>query len=168
MNDCIEPGQDLLVTLTTQLDFAEYTIRKMRVKCVSNKQTKAHTQWYSYTCTLPGYFSLQTSDSNPPLEVTQFHFVGWPDHGVPKNAMTLINFIRCVRRTHPFSDESHLLVHCSAGVGRTGTFIVLDSMLQRMKEEDSVNVYESVRQLRTQRVQMVQTQVLKMYTAALI
>ncbi len=50
-----------------------------------------------------------------------------------------------------------MLVHCSAGVGRTGTFILLDSMLERMKVEDSVNVYEFLRNMRAKRVFMVQT-----------
>ena len=50
-----------------------------------------------------------------------------------------------------------MLVHCSAGVGRTGTFILLDSMLERMKAEDTVNVYEFLRNMRAKRVFMVQT-----------
>ena len=99
------------------------------------------------------------SPSSAPLKVTQFHFTGWPDHGVPQNGVTLINFIKRVRTVHPYSDRRPLLVHCSAGVGRTGAFIVLDSMLQRMKTEENLNIYEFLKQLRAQRVLMVQTQV---------
>ena len=54
-----------------------------------------------------------------------------------------------------------MLVHCSAGVGRTGTFILLDSMLERIEEEKTVNVYEFLTQMRRQRVHMVQTLVSK-------
>ena len=100
-----------------------------------------------------------TAPGSAPLKVTQYHFTGWPDHGVPQNGVTLINFIRRVRTSHPYSDSRPLLVHCSAGVGRTGAFIVLDSMLQRMQGEQSLNIYEFLKQLRTQRVLMVQTQV---------
>lgn len=50
-----------------------------------------------------------------------------------------------------------MLVHCSAGVGRTGTFIILDSMLERIMSENTVNVYEFLTRLRQQRVHMVQT-----------
>ena len=92
-----------------------------------------------------------------PLEVIQFHFVAWPDHGVPDNHALMLNFVRRVRKLHPYSNPCPLLVHCSAGVGRTGTFIVLDTMLERMKEEDTLNIYDYVTKLRKQRVLMVQT-----------
>ena len=95
----------------------------------------------------------------PPLNITQFHFVAWPDHGVPDNCAIMLNFVRHVRKLHPYSNPCPLLVHCSAGVGRTGTFIVLDSMLERMKTEDTLNIYDFVKHLRNQRVLMVQTQV---------
>ena len=52
-----------------------------------------------------------------------------------------------------------MLVHCSAGVGRTGVFIALDSMLERVEKEKTVNVYEFLTNMRRKRIQMVQTQV---------
>ena len=91
--------------------------------------------------------------------MTQYHFTSWPDHGVPKFATSLIAFIRRVQKGHNKDDGYPLLVHCSAGVGRTGTFILLDSMLERMKAENTVNVYEFLHNMRTKRVLMVQTQV---------
>ena len=53
------------------------------------------------------------------------------------------------------------MVHCSAGVGRTGTFVMLDSMMDRLKVEDSINVYEFLRQMRSKRMYMVQVLVRK-------
>ena len=50
-----------------------------------------------------------------------------------------------------------MLVHCSAGVGRTGSFITLDYMLERIKTEPTINIYEFVTNLRKQRMLMVQT-----------
>ena len=85
--------------------------------------------------------------------------MAWPDHGVPTNAISLVNFIKRVRNTHPYSRQDLLLVHCSAGVGRTGTFITLDYMLERIKQENTINIYEFVSNLRKQRVLMVQTAV---------
>ena len=93
-----------------------------------------------------------------PLTITHYHFLSWPDHDVPQFATALIGFIRRVRSSNTKSNQP-LLVHCSAGVGRTGTFIVLDSMLERMENEKTVNVYEFLTNTRRKRVHMVQTQV---------
>jgi netrin-G3 ligand len=104
------------------------------------------------------YPSFQNEEPDvPPLQVIQFHYLAWPDHGVPKNAISMINFIKRVRRAHAYDRQDLLLVHCSAGVGRTGTFITLDSMMKRMKMENSINILEFVSNLRKQRVLMVQT-----------
>ena len=86
-----------------------------------------------------------------------FHYLAWPDHGVPANPMSMINFIKRVRKIHPYSNKDLVLVHCSAGVGRTGTFITLDSMLERVKTESAINIHKFVKDLRKQRVMMVQT-----------
>ncbi len=91
------------------------------------------------------------------LEVTLFHYTSWPDHGVPSSGMSLIYFTRAVRKTHPQDDPRPLLVHCSAGVGRTGTFIVLDTMLDRMEQDGMIHIYDCVTHIRKQRVLLVQT-----------
>lgn len=100
---------------------------------------------------------MQQTAAVEPLKVTQYHFISWPDHGVPKFATSLISFIRLVQKGHNKDLGKPLLVHCSAGVGRTGTFLTLDSMLERIKAEKSVNVYQFVWNMRQQRVLMVQT-----------
>ena len=71
--------------------------------------------------------------------------------------MSLIYFTRAVRKTHPQDDSRPLLVHCSAGVGRTGTFIVLDTMLDRMEQDGMIHIYDCVTHIRKQRVLLVQT-----------
>ena len=73
--------------------------------------------------------------------------------------MSLIAFIHHVRKVHPVSLEQPLLVHCSAGVGRTGTLILLDIVMQQMKVEGSLSVHQCLRKLRMQRMKMVQSQV---------
>ena len=103
----------------------------------------------------------QTTETDEgPLAVTQYHFTSWPDHGVPQFTTSLVSFVRRVQKAHNKDGGVPLLVHCSAGVGQTGTFILLDSMLEKMREENSLNVYECLVNLRKRRVLMVQTLVL--------
>ena len=108
---------------------------------------------------LVSHLFTQQSSSNesPPLDVTHFHYTGWPDHGVPSNAMSLVHFGRHIRKFHPISDDAPLVVHCSAGVGRTGTFIALDMMVQAVHTDQTIDIYGCVRKLRSQRVHMVQS-----------
>ena len=102
---------------------------------------------------------FQTKDGGTTfLGVTHYHFTEWPDHGVPTDKMSMIKFIGYIREAHP-PDRSPLVVHCSAGVGRTGTFIVLDTMLQRLEQEESLNIYDFLLEIRHQRVKLVQTEV---------
>uniref|UniRef100_A0A3Q3FBX1 protein-tyrosine-phosphatase n=1 Tax=Labrus bergylta TaxID=56723 RepID=A0A3Q3FBX1_9LABR len=91
--------------------------------------------------------------------VRQFHYTVWPDHGVPETTHSLIQFVRTVRdyvNRSPGSGPT--VVHCSAGVGRTGTLIVLDRVLQQMDSKDTVDIYGSVFDLRIHRSHMVQTE----------
>ena len=99
----------------------------------------------------------QLDGNQPPLTVTHWQFLGWPDHGVPQFATSLLAFIRQVRKHHEKDSHQPMLVHCSAGVGRSGTFIMLDSMLERLKVEETLNVYEFLCNMRSKRVFMVQT-----------
>jgi protein tyrosine phosphatase len=97
------------------------------------------------------------------LDVTHYHFLAWPDHGVPADKTVMLAFIRRVRQIHP-PEGPPLIVHCSAGVGRTGTFITLDTMLQRLdKKEESLNIYEFLVNMRKSRVLMVQTEAQYVY-----
>ena len=82
---------------------------------------------------------------------------------MPQFATSLISFIKRVQKSHDKDRGVPLLVHCSAGVGRTGTFVMLDSMMDRLKVEDSINVYEFLRQMRSKRMYMVQTLVSDIY-----
>lgn len=92
-----------------------------------------------------------------PLHVTQFHFTAWPDHGVPQYATGLLSFRNRVNQHHLSQKGSPMVVHCSAGVGRTGTYIAMDILLKKMEAEDVVDVFSVVRQLRWHRKYMVQT-----------
>lgn len=90
--------------------------------------------------------------------VNQYHFTVWPDFGVPKEASAMIKFVRKIRRGFD-SEEGPMLIHCSAGVGRTGTFIAVDVLSQKMDAGEMISVQEFVCKMRAQRSLMVQTSV---------
>ncbi|XP_062267356.1 receptor-type tyrosine-protein phosphatase kappa isoform X12 [Platichthys flesus] len=102
-------------------------------------------------------FTLERRGFNEVREVKQFHFTGWPDHGVPYHATGLLSFIRRVKISNPPS-AGPIVVHCSAGAGRTGCFIVIDIMLDMAEREGVVDIYNCVKALRSRRINMVQTE----------
>ncbi|XP_065916486.1 receptor-type tyrosine-protein phosphatase alpha-like [Dysidea avara] len=126
---------NISVTLIQEEVLAEYTIRTLAVKMIEA--------------------SSEAKSVN--LEVQHFHFTVWPDHGVPKYPTALLSFQKRVNKHHKRKRGSPLVVHCSAGVGRTGTFITIDMELQHIKHEAIVDVYNTVHKLRFRRSFTVQT-----------
>nr|XP_045004511.1 receptor-type tyrosine-protein phosphatase delta isoform X30 [Jaculus jaculus] len=102
-------------------------------------------------------FTLYKNGSSEKREVRQFQFTAWPDHGVPEHPTPFLAFLRRVKTCNP-PDAGPMVVHCSAGVGRTGCFIVIDAMLERIKHEKTVDIYGHVTLMRAQRNYMVQTE----------
>ncbi|XP_073763877.1 receptor-type tyrosine-protein phosphatase delta isoform X32 [Danio rerio] len=102
-------------------------------------------------------FALYKNGSSEKREVRQFQFTAWPDHGVPEHPTPFLAFLRRVKSCNP-PDAGPMVVHCSAGVGRTGCFIVIDAMLERIKHEKTVDIYGHVTLMRAQRNYMVQTE----------
>ncbi|XP_076583969.1 protein tyrosine phosphatase receptor type Db isoform X7 [Chaetodon auriga] len=102
-------------------------------------------------------FALYKSGSNEKREVRHFQFTAWPDHGVPEHPTPFLAFLRRVKACNP-PDAGPMVVHCSAGVGRTGCFIVIDAMAERIKHEKTIDIYGHVTLMRSQRNYMVQTE----------
>ncbi|KAK5912888.1 hypothetical protein CesoFtcFv8_002718 [Champsocephalus esox] len=124
---------NIRVSVEDQMVLVDYTIRKFCIQQVGD-----------------------VSGKKPQRLVTQFHFTSWPDFGVPFTPIGMLKFLKKVKNYNP-TYAGAIVVHCSAGVGRTGTFIVIDAMLDMMNTERKVDVFGFVTRIRAQRCQMVQT-----------
>uniref|UniRef100_A0A8C0GR87 Receptor-type tyrosine-protein phosphatase U n=1 Tax=Chelonoidis abingdonii TaxID=106734 RepID=A0A8C0GR87_CHEAB len=102
-------------------------------------------------------FALERRGYSARHEVKQFHFTSWPEHGVPYHATGLLAFIRRVKSSTP-PDAGPIVIHCSAGTGRTGCYIVLDVMLDMAECEGVVDIYNCVKTLCSRRINMIQTE----------
>ncbi|XP_065932731.1 receptor-type tyrosine-protein phosphatase epsilon [Magallana gigas] len=127
------PGRTLIygkisVTSLEEKNYAFYTIR--RLKITNDQETRYQNH---------------------------FHFTGWPDHGIPSTMQLLLFYFRVKDQIRNDQDTSPLVVHCSAGVGRTGTFIAIDALAQYGLRKGTVNVTKYVSAMRRDRMHMIQT-----------
>ncbi|KAK2820301.1 hypothetical protein Q5P01_023260 [Channa striata] len=104
-------------------------------------------------------FVLKHKNTSDSRAVKHFHFTAWPDHGVPQSTGVLIQFRQLVRRhIEREGTGAPTVVHCSAGVGRTGTIIALDVLLQELDKKGAVGINAFVHKMRLSRPHMVQTE----------
>ncbi|XP_015810121.3 receptor-type tyrosine-protein phosphatase N2 [Nothobranchius furzeri] len=102
-------------------------------------------------------FYLKNLQTNETRTVTQFHFLSWMDRGIPGSARTLLDFRRKVNKCYR-GRSCPIIVHCSDGAGRTGTYILIDMVLNRMaKGAKEIDIAATLEHLRDQRAGMVQT-----------
>ncbi|XP_028287396.1 receptor-type tyrosine-protein phosphatase H-like isoform X2 [Parambassis ranga] len=104
-------------------------------------------------------FKVEHRNTSEERTVKHFHFTAWPDHNVPECTEVLIQFRGLVRQhIEREGVRTPTVVHCSAGVGRTGTIITLDVLLQQLDKEGTVGINAFVHQMRLNRPFMVQTE----------
>ncbi|XP_053323226.1 tyrosine-protein phosphatase non-receptor type 3 isoform X2 [Spea bombifrons] len=125
-------------------DVLEYG--NFRVKCLSED------------CTIAFVFRemiISNAETGEELTVSHLQYVAWPDHGVPDDSSDFLEFVTCVRQKR--LDNQPVLVHCSAGIGRTGVLITMETAMCLIEQNQPVYPLDIVRQMRDQRAMMVQT-----------
>lgn len=121
---------------------AAYTVRHMRVHKIHKDNSGGSSP------------DSATSEEGPAGRgVVQYHYTVWPDHGTPRHPLAVLPFVKAAAK-HPAT----VLVHCSAGVGRTGTYIVLDAQLNQLKLTGTLSPLGFLCRARTQRNHLVQTE----------
>jgi len=97
------------------------------------------------------------ANSKRPLIVTQYYYPEWPDKDTPStDPMSILHLIRDVNVNH-LKYQYPIVVHCSAGVGRTGTYITLDAMIEKINTENKIDIFGFISKIRERRQYLVQT-----------
>ncbi|XP_013396442.1 tyrosine-protein phosphatase non-receptor type 13 [Lingula anatina] len=112
------------------------------------------------------YLKLEDTKTSKSQEVIHLNFTSWPDNGVPQTATPLLQYIQLLHALH---ESGPVVVHCSAGIGRTGTLITIATALTSIEKNLKFDICEIVSELRKQRPGMIQTkdQYLFCYTACI-
>jgi protein tyrosine phosphatase len=124
---------DISLTVVDSSEKKDYHLRNFTIK-------KGGGPLHQTVAARPQSESLRDKTaSGEKRRITQYHFSSWPDHGVPENPDPLLEMMDDVEKEHlevlKTGSPSPLLVHCSAGIGRTGTYIVVHSVSQKLREE---------------------------------
>ncbi|ELT99890.1 hypothetical protein CAPTEDRAFT_124212, partial [Capitella teleta] len=88
-------------------------------------------------------------------QLTQYHYTTWPDSSVPSDPKVVLKFLK--EAVLNAKTKNPIIVHCNAGVGRTGILIALDHLLEEADKDKGVNVFACVRSLRESRMCMVES-----------
>ncbi|XP_046337962.2 receptor-type tyrosine-protein phosphatase mu-like [Haliotis rufescens] len=148
----------------------------MLTNCVENRKAKCEKYWPDFGQPCSNYddvhvqcvaeeemtdYTVRTfsihREAELPRTLKQYHFTAWPDKGVPEDVRALVDVYRLAKNA-PSIGKGPTVVHCSAGVGRTGTWIALDYLIEQAKAEGAVDVFACIVQLRHQRMNVIQTQ----------
>ncbi len=109
-------------------DFGDY--KKRHIRIISTSTTSS-----------PSPREDNKNEEDESISVCQFHFLAWPDFGVPRSPRSILSFLSDVRATRGEEASTPIVVHCSAGIGRTGTFCLIDAfrtVIERTRKAPSL------------------------------
>ncbi|XP_021708822.1 tyrosine-protein phosphatase 69D [Aedes aegypti] len=139
INDSTQYG-DILITFASDSYYADYIIRNLKVTKRSVNSSGEEVEDTRF--------------------ISQYHYLTWKDFMAPEHPQGITKFIKRINSEYSLQ-RGPILVHCSAGVGRTGTFVALDSLSQQLNEEGQVSIFNTICDMRYQRNFLVQS--LKQY-----
>ncbi|XP_078394768.1 tyrosine-protein phosphatase non-receptor type 3-like isoform X1 [Cetorhinus maximus] len=156
-----EQESSLIVMLTTLTE-------RGRVKChqywpdppevckYGSFQVACHSEDYSIAYVFRE-MTLTNLETGLERAVSHLQYIAWPDHGVPDDSTDFFDFVTCVRQKRIGRDNEPVIVHCSAGIGRTGVLIAMETAICLIENSQPVYPLDIVRTMRDQRAMMVQT-----------
>ncbi|XP_073646576.1 tyrosine-protein phosphatase non-receptor type 2 isoform X2 [Tursiops truncatus] len=101
---------------------------------------------------------LGNTNSGETRTISHFHYTTWPDFGVPESPASFLNFLFKVRESGSLNPEhGPAVIHCSAGIGRSGTFSLVDTCLVLMEKGDNINIKQLLLNMRKYRMGLIQT-----------
>lgn len=144
---------DFEVTMKDQQKCGDYIKRTFDLIYLNYGSTSNATTTTTITST-PGTLSI---NNRKMLTVIQYYYPEWPDKETPStDPISILNLIRDVNANHlPY--QYPIVVHCSAGVGRTGTYITLDAMMEKIDTEAKIDIFGFISKIRERRQYLVQT-----------
>ncbi|KAG5682132.1 hypothetical protein PVAND_011508 [Polypedilum vanderplanki] len=140
ISDSVQFGE-IMVHFESEERYSDYLIRNLKL---IKRNTNA---------------DMEAADE-PARHITQYHYLVWKDFQAPEHPYGILKFIKTINSDYSVQ-RGPLLIHCSAGVGRTGTLVALDSLIQQLNEEDQVSIFNTICDMRHQRNYLVQS--LKQY-----
>ncbi|XP_034124671.1 tyrosine-protein phosphatase non-receptor type 9 isoform X2 [Drosophila guanche] len=150
----VKCGQYWEPTEDSSLEYGDFHVRTLSVECNED-----------YTVASLELRNIKTDEIR---NVSHWQFTSWPDYGVPSSAMAMLNFLQKVRDKQAELVDAlgdtwaghargpPIVVHCSAGIGRTGTFITLDICISRLEDVGTADIRGTVEKIRSQRAYSIQ------------
>ncbi|XP_061497951.1 tyrosine-protein phosphatase non-receptor type 61F isoform X1 [Anopheles gambiae] len=133
---------------------------KHRLELTGVQLSVVHLKCVEYKNFCKRTFRLTDMESGKSREVIQFHYTTWPDFGIPSSPVAFLQFLKEVRDSGTLDrDVGPPIIHCSAGIGRSGTFCLVDCCLVLVDKEgeDRVSVQDVLLELRQYRMGLIQT-----------